>query len=225
MLRPFFFLFAMGIFGNAGILNLHGQNTVKGVIHLPNAKEAFTKGSGYNKDGSPIMQSEDPMASANRNTIVILRPRSFEPTLSPVSNATITQKEQTFLPMVLPVTKGTVVYFLNEDEFFHNIYSLTPGARFNIGRRPPGSPYPIKIKRTGLIKLSCDIHPHMEGFILSLDTPFFTRTDANGKFLLEDLPDGAYDLEVFHPFEKNYTQTLTLSGGEIWEKPINLDGN
>lgn len=199
-----------------------GQNTVQGKVLFPTLKKVVSQGSGYNKDGSPVMHSDDPMALPERNTIISLHPLSFTAEFSPTTDAKITQKEQTFLPYVIPVTKGTTVYFLNEDEFFHNIYSLTPGSRFNIGRRPPGSPYPIRIKRAGLLKLSCDIHPHMQGFILSLETPYFTRVDEKGEFHISDLPDGEYRLDVFYPPGKKKSLSLTLSGGQTWEKSIDL---
>ncbi len=185
--------FAYG-FGQAA-----GDNTVTGKIILPEKQSLVVQGSGYNKDGSRVMHSDHPMADPENNVIVYFLPTTFEPVLEPLSNASITQQEQTFLPHVLPITTGTTVYLLNEDEFFHNIYSLTPGSRFNIGRRPPGSPFPIKIKRSGAIKLSCDIHPHMEGYILSLRTPYFTRIRDDGTYILHGLPDGTYRVEAFHP--------------------------
>lgn len=197
------------------------ENEVFGKITFPTSPKILKRGTGYNKDGTKVMHSNDPMANANRNIIVSLHPLSFKVDIKPMQNASITQKQQTFLPNVLPVTKGTTVYFLNEDEFFHNIYSLSPGSRFNIGRRPPGDPYPIKIKKNGVIKLSCDIHPHMYGTILSLDTPYFCRVDKNGKYSIKNLPDGSYELTIFHPEQKEISRKIQVSGDE--RKEINFD--
>jgi plastocyanin len=197
------------------------ENEVFGKITFPTSPKVIKRGTGYNKDGTKVMHSNDPMANANRNIIVSLHPLSFKVDIKPMQNASITQKQQTFLPNVLPVTKGTTVYFLNEDEFFHNIYSLSPGSRFNIGRRPPGDPYPIKIKKNGVIKLSCDIHPHMYGTILSLDTPYFCRVDKNGKYSIKNLPDGSYELTIFHPEQKEISRKIQVSGDE--RKEINFD--
>jgi len=176
-----------------------GDNSVAGRIRLPNSDRTVVKGSGYNKDGSPIMHSDHPLAQMDRSVIVSLHPVSFQLELKPTTNAYMTQREQTFIPHVLPLTKGSTVYFMNEDEFFHNIYSLTPGSRFNIGRRPPGSPYPIQINKAGPIRLSCDIHDHMSAIILSLETPYYTRIDEQGRYRLEGLADGKYRLRVYHP--------------------------
>ena len=198
------------------------QNRVKGKVSFPALKKRIKKGNDYNKDGTAMMHSDDPMAQMNRNVIVSLLPLSFKAEVKPLSNARITQKEQTFLPHVLAVTKGTTIYFLNEDEFFHNIYSLSPGARFNIGRRPPGNPYPIKIKKLGVIKLSCDIHPHMNGFILSLNTPYFTRVNADGTYDLSGLPNGKYLLKVFHPQLPIQEFSIDLDKGQTLTFDIDL---
>lgn len=214
----FFFLFL--VFSTKTSAQV-SENEVFGKITFPTSPKVLKRGTAYNRDGTKVMHSNDPMAKINRNIIVSLHPLSFKAKTQPLNNASITQKEQTFIPSVLPVTKGTTVYFLNEDEFFHNIYSLTPGSRFNIGRRPPGDPYPVKIKKNGVIKLSCDIHPHMYGIILSLDTPYFCRVDKAGNYRLKNLPDGTYKLSIFHPQEKETTRTIKISGRE--KKEVNFD--
>lgn len=191
----FFTIF--GLLTNA--LTAQSGTLVQGTIQVDLRIPRVSVSHGYNKDGRPKMQSEDPLAQPNRNIIVYAIPLDASPPLAKTVDAIITQRKQTFLPQVLPITRGSTVYLLNEDEFFHNVYSLKPGARFNIGRRPPGSPYPVPIRRSGVIKLSCDIHPHMAGIILSLETPYFTRVDAQGQYQLGPLPSGRYRLEVFHP--------------------------
>lgn len=199
-----------------------GSNIIKGVITMPSNQSILKKGRTYNKDGTKVMQSNDKLAQPSYNVIVSAHPQTFEPPMVPTANAFVTQKEQTFIPLVLPVTKGSKVYFLNEDEFFHNIYSLTPRARFNIGRRPPGNSYTQVIKKVGVVKLACDIHTHMQGMIWSLDTPYFVRADEQGNYQLSDLPDGTYELQVFHPYVSLKSITVTLANGVISEQHFDL---
>jgi len=116
------------------------SSSVTGSITLPTFEKLIKKTKLYNADGSDIMQSDHPLAKMEQNVIVSVYNLTTEVELKPTAEAVVTQRQQTFIPHVLPVTKGTTVYLLNEDEFFHNIYSLTPGSRFNIGRRPPGNP-------------------------------------------------------------------------------------
>ena len=150
------------------------DNEIHGTITIVNCEDRVVQGSGYNKDGTEIMHSDDPMAQPNRNVIVSLHPLDFEPELSLTEDAYISQSQQTFIPNVLPVVVGSKVHFLNEDEFFHNVQSYTPKSRFSIGRRAPGISYSVKIKKTGVIDLSCDIHAHMNAKILSFDYSILT---------------------------------------------------
>ena len=168
------------------------------------------------------MHSDDPMAKPGMNVIIILYPLDFKPELTLTENAYITQKEQTFIPNILPVVVGSSVHFLNEDEFFHNVQSYTPNARFSIGRRAPGISYSVKIKRTGVIHLTCNIHSHMSARILSLDTPYFGRINEDGSYSLKDLPDGSYKVEIIHPFCDKITDQIEIGGGESFEFNYNL---
>ncbi|MEZ4953310.1 MAG: carboxypeptidase regulatory-like domain-containing protein [Saprospiraceae bacterium] len=191
-------------------------NQVRGKIKLRECSDTIGKGVGYNKDGTEILHSNDPMAKPEMNVIVSLHPLDFTPELTPTPDAIISQKEQTFLPLVLPVVVGSKVHFLNEDEFFHNVQSYTPKSRFSIGRRAPGISYSQKIIKAGVINLLCDIHSHMNAVILSLETPYFVRTAANGTFSLDGLPNGRYRLNIFHPNCGEITDEITLSGGEVF---------
>lgn len=151
--------------------------------------------------------------------IVILQPLSFTPKISPTTNAVLTQKGMTFYPKVLPVTRGSTVYILNEDKEYHNVYSRTPGATFNIGRRPPGHMYPQKIKISGLIRVFCDIHEHMKAYILSLETPYFTRIGKDSSYSLDKLPDGKYKIVVYHPDYPPFEDEIEVLGSQ----PITRD--
>ena len=185
------------------LLCAKGIAQVSGEVIFPQAKSTIKIGNGYNKDGTPIMRSQDSMAQVNNNTIISFHPLDFKPELTVTKVNIITQKEQTFIPKVLPVTVGSTVYFINEDQFFHNVFSLTPNSRFNIGRRPPGNSYAKVLKKAGVVKLGCDIHDHMSGVILSLKTPYFVRVNSNGNYIISELPAGKYRVEIFHP---NYRQ-------------------
>jgi hypothetical protein len=194
-----------------------GQNEVKGKITMSDCSENFRKGDGYNKDGTEIMQSNDPLAHPSMNVIISLHPLDFKPKLELTQDAYITQTEQTFVPHILPVVVGSKVHFLNEDEFFHNVRSYSKNSKFTIGRRAPGISYSVKIKKIGEVNLMCDIHSHMNARILSFDTPYFCRINQDGTYSIKNLPDGKYQLKVFHPTCENKSQEISIKGGKVFE--------
>src|SRR5947208_9602393 len=105
----------------------------------------------------------------------------------------------TFIPTLLPIQASTRVEFPNLDDTYHNIFSYSPAKRFDLGRyRPDERPIPSQVFETaGLITLRCDIHEHMRGLILVLDTPYFITTGTDGRFDLRGLPAGRFKLKAW----------------------------
>lgn len=114
------------------------------------------------------------------------------------TRATVAQRNQTITPHVTAVQVGTRVDFPNEDEVFHNLFSLSSAQRFNLGRYPQGESRSQHFPRAGVIRLFCDIHSEMSGVILVLDTPHFTHPDANGRFRIANVPEGRHRVVAWH---------------------------
>jgi plastocyanin len=147
--------------------------------------------------------------------VVSAHPLAFAPTVGPQAEpAQIEQREVAFAPRVVAITKGTAVQFINRDKIFHNVFTLTEGAKFDIGRRKTGVVVEETIEVEGEIDLFCDIHPQMNATILSLDTPYFVAVDANGRFAMPSLPPGRYEIRVYHPDINGPTRTVELTAGD-----------
>ncbi|MCX6979152.1 MAG: carboxypeptidase regulatory-like domain-containing protein [Verrucomicrobiota bacterium] len=119
------------------------------------------------------------------------------PATQPV--AQMAQKNLAFVTPLLPVQVGTKVEFPNHDDAFHNIFSFSPVKRFDLGRyRPEERPIPSQVfDAPGIVTLRCDIHEHMRGLILVLETPHFTVTKTDGTYRLGGLPAGHYKLKAW----------------------------
>lgn len=128
----------------------------------------------------------------------------------------VAQKDLAFVPSLLPVQVGTKVEFPNFDDTYHSIFSYSPAKRFDLGRyRPEERPIPSEIFDTpGLVTLRCDIHEHMRGLILVLNTPYFVVTDPDGRFRLNALPSGHYTLKAWIDSKTSREQPVQLKNGE-----------
>ncbi|HEY6111972.1 MAG TPA: carboxypeptidase regulatory-like domain-containing protein [Chthoniobacterales bacterium] len=128
----------------------------------------------------------------------------------------VAQKDLTFLPSLLPIQVGTRVEFPNYDDTYHSIFSYSPAKRFDLGRyRPEERPIPSEVfDKAGLVTLRCDIHEHMRGLILVVDTPHFVMTDANGVFRLNELPPGRYTLKAWVDSRTTHEKPVDLKNGE-----------
>jgi plastocyanin len=128
----------------------------------------------------------------------------------------VRQEGMQFHPALLPVRVGSAVAFPNDDEFYHNVFSYSKPKRFDLGRyRREDKPAPIQVfDKPGVVKLFCEIHQHMRGIILVLDTPYFTRTAADGSYRLENLPAGHYVLKAWISENRVYSQPVELEPGK-----------
>jgi plastocyanin len=128
----------------------------------------------------------------------------------------IAQKHKAFDPHVLAVEVGSAVQFPNYDPFFHNVFSLFEGKRFDLGLYEAGSSRIVVFDRPGICYLFCNIHAEMSAVVLVLNTPYFAVTDAAGQLRIAGVPPGRYELRVWYerslPDElKSLTREVTIS--------------
>ena len=135
----------------------------------------------------------------------------FEP-----GRAVMNQKNEAFAPRVLAITTGTTVDFPNGDRIYHNVFSLSKPTPFDLGRYAAGRSKSVRFDRPGIIRVFCEIHSHMSAFILVFSHPFFTMTDADGRYRLDNVPPGTYPLVAWNEGVSSEPATVTVpSGGTV----------
>ena len=127
---------------------------------------------------------------------------------SPV--AVMDQQHERFLPHVLPITVGSTVRFLNSEEVFHNVFSLSPVKSFDLGRYPKGQHREVVFDKTGVVSVYCDIHTQMNAVILVVPNRFFTITDAAGNFVIKDIPPGDHEVRVWYGRQPEKSTTVII---------------
>ncbi len=122
------------------------------------------------------------------------------PSQAPEQPALMDQKRRQFTPYILPVQVGTTVSFPNSDPINHHVYSFSPAKRFELRmHQHKAAPQEVRFEQSGLVTLGCNIHDWMLGFILVLDSPWFTQTDQDGRARLDFSPAPGQRLHVWHP--------------------------
>lgn len=129
----------------------------------------------------------------------------------------IIQRNKTFEPHVLAVQVGTVVAFPNEDPFFHNIFSLFDGKRFDLGLYEAGTTRSVRFDRPGVSFLFCNIHPQMSAVVVAVETPYFALSNRAGHWAIPGVPDGRYEMHVWYERSlpedlKSFTRPVLISG-------------
>ena len=190
-------------------ISVLAQATVEGRVALPKSHSAPVMAKRYEiVTHSGVLSTQPPLA-------VVYLVGSFPKRSSPPARQ-VAQKDLTFVPSLLPVQVGTRVEFPNLDDTYHSIFSYSPAKRFDLGRyRPEERPIPSQVFNTpGLVTLRCDIHDHMRGLILVVDTPYFVATGADGRFRLSRLPAGHYMLKAWIDSKTIRERPVELKSGE-----------
>jgi plastocyanin len=139
----------------------------------------------------------------------ITKPIAFHPAQSP----RLVQKNKSFEPHVLVVPVGAVVAFPNRDPFFHNVFSLFEGKRFDLGLYEAGSTRDVHFDKPGISYIFCNIHPEMSAVVVALDTPYYGISDVRGQVVIPNVPGGKYTLRVW--YESALSDTLKAMTREV----------
>jgi plastocyanin len=143
------------------------------------------------------VQVNDIAGTSVENAVVYLEPKiKAAPPLK--IQASIVQKNKTFIPLVTIIQTGSSIIFPNKDSVRHHVYSFSPAKTFELKLYSGVPSIPVVFDKTGTVILGCNIHDQMLAFVYIVDTPYFAKTDANGKVKISGVPDGDYLLKVWH---------------------------
>jgi plastocyanin len=130
------------------------------------------------------------------------------------------QRDERFAPHVLPVLAGTTVEFPNDDDVFHNVFSLSSAKTFDLGRYARGSSRSVTFPTAGVVQVFCHIHADMSGIVLVLDNPLFVVPGPDGRFVIDGVPPGAYRLVAWHERVKPMSTPVRVDAGRA--TPVRL---
>ncbi|MBU6401791.1 MAG: hypothetical protein KGS61_15850 [Verrucomicrobia bacterium] len=190
------------------LLAAHGQAAVEGRVKLRAVRTRFVVPRYQTKISGTIAPPDPPVAVVYLEGDFSRTPPTHAPAVVEMG-----QKDYEFRPGLLVVQRGTRVAFPNYDEDYHNVLSYSKAKEFDLGRyRKDETPPTVRFDKAGVVELGCEIHEHMSGVILVLDTPYFTRTDTNGVYRLDHLPAGHSTLKAW------------LDSRTVWQQPVVLPG-
>jgi plastocyanin len=179
--------------------------TIEGVVTLPKKSAAAAASARYK---TPLQ-----VGAADAPAAIVYLEGKFP--AAATNTVEVGQRHYQFTPGLMAVQKGTKVRFPNYDDDYHNVFTLSKVKRFDLGRyRKDEEPASQTFDQVGVVKLFCEIHEHMRGTVLVLDTPYFAKTAAGGKYALTNLPAGAYALKAWIDEKVVWEKAVELKDGE-----------
>lgn len=142
----------------------------------------------------------DTPANTGPSAVVWLTPvlqPGDEPTPAIPMHAVLRQKNKSFEPHLLVVTRGSSVDFPNQDPWFHNVFSLFNGKKFDLGLYEAGTSRTVHFDRDGVSYIFCNIHPEMSAVVVVVSSPYYAPAAKNGEFSIAAVPPGHYVLHVW----------------------------
>ena len=140
------------------------------------------------------------------------------------ARAEIAMRQKTFLPHVRVVAAGGTVAWPNMDPFSHNVFSNTPGGSFDLGLYPRGERRGAAFRRAGVYAVFCNIHPHMSAYVVAVPGGYYARPQANGQFVIADVPPGRYRLHAWHErARESFARVITVADRGAAPVSLTLD--
>jgi plastocyanin len=178
----------------------------------------------------PPAPPRDPIAAEIRNVVVYLEGDSAtlpasEDLIARRRHGSIAQHDERFVPHVLAVMQGATVDFPNQDDVFHNVYSLSNAAGsggFDLGRYPKGASRSRTFPKPGTVSVFCHIHTDMSATLLVLANPFFATPDESHHYAIEDVPEGDYTIVGWHEHIRAISRHIHVTAGQTTVVPFNI---
>ena len=155
------------------------------------------------------------VSGAGAGTVVWVDDPSAKPE-PPAKPFIMDQKGLLFVPHILVVPVGSTVDFLNSDNVQHNVFwtgiSGNKKLGHNLGTWPKGEKRSFKFDNPGVVSLLCNVHPEMSAYVVVVSTAHYATTDANGEYTIQNVPDGAHTVAVWHEGMKQQSKQVNVSG-------------
>lgn len=155
---------------------------------------------------------KDGAAKADRSGVAVYLENAPAPKAAP-ERRTIHQKDLMFSPRLLVIPTGTTVDFPNDDKVFHNVFSLSKGAKFDLGLYKSGTSKSVTFTEPAVIDVYCNIHPDMAAKIKVIDSSYYAVTGADGSFTIKNVPAGTYPIVGWQRYGKEFRGEVTVTKG------------
>jgi plastocyanin len=137
----------------------------------------------------------------------------------------VRQVEKRFVPSVLVVQRGTKVLFPNEDNIFHNVFSLTPGASFDLGTYRAGDPAAAyTFMQSGVVDVFCNLHSNMNASVLVVPNTYYAKVDAEGRFTIAGVPAGKRKIVAWTPNVPPVSKTVEVQTNSSAQFDVEIQG-
>ncbi|HEY5056024.1 MAG TPA: hypothetical protein VII58_07675 [Acidobacteriaceae bacterium] len=178
-----------------------------------------------NRAGATAHKTAADRMTSPGEVVIWLTPLQPDRTPAAVGHAgsfRLVQKDKMFMPHLLVVPIGSSVEFPNQDPFFHNVFSLFNGKRFDLGLYESGTSRAVRFDREGVSYIFCNIHPEMGAVVVALSTPYWSVSNTSGGITIHGVPAGSYRMHVWSEAARVASSAETERIVQVGDAPVHL---
>jgi plastocyanin len=183
--------------------------------HATEPRGSFTGKVVLQKNGKPL--------ELHSGVVVYLESVPDTRPASAAAAKKIEQRDLAFLPELTVVVKGETVEFPNRDKVFHNVFSLSRAARFDLGLYKSGTSKAVTFTREGVVDIYCNIHPQMVAKVKVVPNRFYAVTDAQGRFRIEGIPPGKWPYVLWQPWGEPVRGEISIQPAQAAEAELRVE--
>ncbi len=208
----------LALLGLTALAGKASAGTIVGTVRAQGATEASDSGSGDGAYGSRRYKFVERIDYTQLQDFVVSLDQAVEamPLVGTDKKVpTVVQRDANFDPHVLPIAVGTRVRWPNEDDIYHNVFSMSETKEFDLKLYKKEKVPEIVFDKTGRVDVFCSIHSQMHCIILVLPNPFFAMADRHGHYTIKGVPAGKYRLKAWQRVPSQVKDVLVPADGEV----------
>lgn len=212
-------VFPLGLLVCAVAAAQDSTGTIAGKVTLAASRRATLATSAY---GRRDVGPKAPAGTPEARKVVVYVPGLRHGGALPAMRSRVAQKDEQFRPQLTAVTTGSTVDFPNEDPFFHNVFSLSRAATFDLLRYRSGESRSQEFRKPGIVKVFCHLHSQMNAVIMVFDHPWFAIPSEDGTFRIENVPYGDHAVVAWHERIGEVRTTARVKPGAVAQLSFTL---
>lgn len=193
-------------------LDGHAQTPGPAVISAPSGAATPAESTPVGSITGKLLDAD---GAVPKQSVVYLEGVPVTSFTVPKEHVLVSQRGARFRPDFVAAVVNQTVDMPNDDRIIHNVFSVSPVKKFDLGHYGQGEFRSVRFEKPGVVELFCNIHESMQAVIVIVPSPYFVYPSGDGSFTLSGVPVGKYQLVSYSPQAGGARTPVEVRLGEV----------